>query len=311
MRGYLIRKFLILLASLWCVATATFFLMHSLPGDPFVGEQPMPPEVHEALRRYYGLDRPLLEQYFSFLGRLARGDLGASIAYHQRPVAAFIQTGFPVSAALGLEALSIALPAGLLLGTFAALRPGKAGDHAAIAASTLAVSVPNFVLASLLQFVFCVQLPWLPVARWGTFAHTVLPALSLAALPTAFIARLIRAGLVEALRQDYAKTALAKGLSPLQIALFHGLRNAALPALTYLGPICAHILTGSFVVERIFAIPGLGQWMIHSILSRDYPMIGGLALFYSALLMGCVFLVDLAYGLVDPRIRIPGVAHAK
>lgn len=301
---YLLKKGLILLLSLWCVITGTFFLMHAIPGDPFVGEQMASQEVLDALSAYYGLDQPLWVQYTKYLKGILSGDFGISIVYQGRSVKQFIAEGFPISAHLGIQALLLAIPCGTLLGIVAALKRGKWPDSGAMILSTIAVSVPNFVLSSFLQYFFCVKWHLLPVARWGSFEHTILPTLALAALPTAFIARLIRSTMVEVLQQDYIRTARAKGLPLFQIALRHGLRNALLPVIAYLGPVVAQIVTGSFMIEKIFAIPGLGQWMILSIYARDYPMILGLATFFSALLMISMFLVDLLYALLDPRIRI-------
>lgn len=308
---YLIKKALILLISLWCVVTGTFFLMHAIPGDPFIGERVIPQEVLKSLYAYFGLDQPLYIQYFKYLKGLLHGELGPSIVYQGRSVNQFIAEGFPISAQLGLQALLIAIPSGIFLGTWAAMKRGQWQDSTAMIISTIGVSVPNFVLSSLLQFLFCIKLHLLPVARWGDFEHTILPTLALAALPTAFIARLTRSNMVEVLQQDYIRTALAKGLPLFQISLRHGLRNAILPVITYLGPVTTQILTGSFMIEKIFAIPGLGQWMIHSINGRDYPMIMGLTVFFSGFLMITMFIVDLLYTLLDPRIRLnPKEAYA-
>lgn len=309
---YLFRKALILVISLWCVITGTFFLMHAIPGDPFIGDRVIPQEVMNSLYAYYGLDQPLWIQYIKYLKGILVGDFGPSIVYQGRSVNQFIAEGFPISAQLGVQALLLAIPAGILLGTWAALKSSKWQDGCAMILSTLGVSVPNFVLASLLQFIFCVKLHLLPVARWGSFEHTILPTIALAALPTAFIARLTRSNMVEVLQQDYIRTALAKGLPLFQISIRHGLRNALLPVITYLGPVTTQILTGSFMIEKIFAIPGLGQWMIHSINGRDYPMIIGLTIFFSSFLMISMFLVDILYSLLDPRIRFmkEKLAHA-
>jgi len=300
---FLIKKTLILLVSLWCVATGTFFLMHAIPGDPFIGERIVPEEVMRSLYAYYGLDQPLWVQYGKYLKGLLHGDLGISIVYQGRSVAHFIKEAFPVSATLGLAALTLAIPSGIFLGTLGALKRGRWQDTGTLLLSTIGVSVPNFVLSSFLQYIFCLKLHLLPVARWESLSHAVLPTLALAALPTAFIARLTRSNMVDALQQDYIRTALAKGLPLFRIALGHGLRNAILPVIAYLGPAVTQILTGSFMIERIFAIPGLGQWMIHSIHGRDYPMILGLAIFFSFLLMTAMFFVDIVYSIVDPRVR--------
>ena len=301
---FVLRKAMILVVSLWCVVTGTFFLMHAIPGDPFIGDRVIPEEIIKILYAHYGLDQPLWVQYIKYLNGLLHGDLGISMVYHGRGVSRFIAESFPISAILGLSALCVAIPTGIFLGTIAALKRNRWQDTAAMVISTIGVSVPNFVLSSFLQYIFSLKLHLLPVARWETPVHAILPTLALAALPTAFIARLTRSNMVEVLQQDYIRTALAKGLPLFRIALHHGLRNAILPVITYLGPVATQIITGSFMIERIFAIPGLGQWMIHSIHGRDYPMILGLTVFFSAILMLAMFLVDVAYSLLDPRIRI-------
>ncbi len=307
---YLLKKGLILLISLWCVVTGTFFLMHAIPGDPFIGDRVIPQEVLDSLYTYFGLDQPLWIQYFKYLRGLLHGELGPSIVYQGRSVNQFIAEGFPISAQLGMQALFVATPTGILLGTLAAMKRGGWQDSMAMVISTIGVSVPNFVLSTLLQYIFSIKFHLLPVARWGNFEHTILPTIALAVLPIAFIARLTRSNMVEVLQQDYIRTALAKGLPLFQISMRHGLRNALLPVVTFLGPVTAHILTGSFMIEKIFAIPGLGQWMIHSINGRDYPMIMGLTIFFSSFLMVSVFLVDVVYTLLDPRIRFRKEAHA-
>lgn len=307
----LIRKFLTLLFSLWCVVTLTFFLMHTIPGDPFIGEQSVPPEVLRGLRAHYGLDLPLHVQYIHYFKQLFQGNLGTSLIYHGRSVMQCIQEGFPISAYLGFQALLIAAPCGIFLGTWAALKHNQWQDSFAMFLSTLGISVPSFVLSGLLQCVFSLYFHLLPVARWGSFEHTILPSIALAALPTAFIARLTRSNLVEVLQSDFIQTALAKGIPWTRVAFRHGLKNGILPVIAYLGSLVANVITGSFVVERLFAIPGLGQWMIHSIYSRDYPMIAGLTLFFSALLIFSMFLVDVAYVWIDPRLRTQkGAIHA-
>lgn len=303
MLQYLVQKALTLLLSFWLAVTGTFFLMHAIPGDPFIGDRVIPQEIIDQLHAHYGLDQPLFVQYGKYLKNLFQGELGPSIVYQNRSVGQFIKEGFPISARLGLQALLLAIPTGIFLGTLAAIKRGGWQDHASMILSTIGVSVPNFVLASLLQFIFSVKLHLLPIARWGGFEHTLLPTLALAALPIAFIARLTRSNMIDVLGQDYIKTALAKGIPLLRVSLVHGLRNALLPVLGYLGPLTSSILTGSFMIEKIFAIPGLGNWMIHSINGRDYPMILGLTVFFSSFLMISVFVVDILHMLFDPRIR--------
>ncbi len=304
MLAYFLKKILILILSLWCVITGTFFLMHTIPGDPFIGEQNVPPEILESLHAYYGLNQPLYVQYGKYLYRLVHGDLGSSIIYQGRSVTQFIRDGFPISAQIGLQALLFAIPSGIFLGTLSAMKRNRWEDKIAMLISILGISMPNFVLSSLLQFLFAMKWHLFPIARFTSFEHSILPSLALSAMPTAFIARLVRMNLIEVLEQDYIRTALAKGLPMWIVAIRHGLRNALLPTITYLGPVTAQILTGSFMVEKIFAIPGLGQWMIYSIHARDYPMIVGLTIFFSAFLMVAVFVIDLLYALVDPRIRL-------
>ncbi len=306
MAAYLLRKGGILLISLWSIITGTFFLMHAIPGDPFIGDRVIPEEALRALHAYYGLDQPLWIQYINYLKGLCSGNLGPSIVYQGRSVNQFITEGFPVSLLLGFQALCIAIPTGIFLGTWAALKKNLWQDTFCMVVSTIGISVPNFVLSCFLQFVFSVKLHVLPVARWGSLEHMILPMIALAALPTAFIARLTRSNMIEVMQQDYIRSARAKGLPLFRIAIQHGLRNALLPVIGYLGPVVSHILTGSFMVEKIFAIPGLGQWMIHSINGRDYPMILGLTVFFSTLLILSTFAVDLLYALLDPRIRLAG-----
>jgi len=301
---FLLKKALILSASLFCIVTGTFFLMHMIPGDPFIGDRVIPEEVMQSLYAYYGLDKPLWMQYIKYLKELLSGNLGFSIIYQGRTVNQLIREGFPVSAQLGLQALFLAIPAGVFLGSRAAIKRGQWQDTLSMVISTLGVSVPSFVMSSFLQYLFAVKLHWLPVARWISFEHTILPTVALAALPTAFIARLTRSSMIEVLQQDYIRTAQAKGLPFFQIIVRHALRNALLPVMTYLGPVTAQILTGSFMIEKIFAIPGLGQWMMHSINGRDYPMILGLTIFFSAILMISMFFIDILYSIIDPRIHL-------
>ena len=300
---YFIRKFFLLILSLFIVATATFFLMQAAPGDPFMQEQAIPEEIMRSMYAHYGLDQPWYIQYVKYLKGLVTWDLGPSFKYEGRTVNDIIREGFPVSFVLGLEAITIALFSGVTLGTFAAVKRSRWQDNLAMILAVVGISVPNFIMATFLQYLFSMKMDLLPVARWGSLAHSVLPALSLAALPTAFIARLTRANMVEVLEQDYVQTARSKGLSTQQVVFKHVLKNSLLPVLTYLGPLTSAILTGSFIVEKIFGIPGLGGWFVNSITNRDYTVIMGVTVFYSALLMLCVLIVDLMYTVIDPRIR--------
>ena len=303
MINYLLKKLSILLTSLFAVVSLTFFLTHTIPGDPFSDEEVIPEEILNALKSHYGLDKPLYVQYGQYFKNLLQGNLGVSFKYQGRTANAIIGEGFPISLTLGLEALTIAIPMGILLGSVAAFRRGKWQDQSMMLIAVVGISVPSFILATLLQYLFAMQLDWLPVARWGSVAQSILPALSLAALPTAMIARLTRSNMVEVLQQDYILTAKAKGLSSFQLVYRHALRNALVPVVSYLGPLSANVLTGSFVVEKIFGIPGLGQWFVLSVTNRDYTLIMSLTIFYSAILMLSVFVVDIVYSLMDPRIK--------
>src|SRR3989339_1101809 len=285
MVNYFFKKLGILLLSLLVVATLTFFLMHAIPGDPFTQEKAIPQEILHAMQKHYGLDKPLIVQYFDYMQGLCKFDLGPSFKYQGRTVNEIIKEGFPVSLCLGLEALFISLSLGILFGSLSASRQGKWQDRSTMFIAIFGLSMPSFLLATFLQYGLAMKLDLFPVARWGTFQQSILPALSLAALPTAFIARLLRTSMIEVLHQDYIQTAKSKGLSPSWILYKHVFRNALLPVASYLGPLTASILTGSFAVEKIFGIPGLGQWFVLSITNRDYTVIMGTTLFYSVILM--------------------------
>lgn len=304
MRRYLRRRFVSNLVALWVIVTITFFLMKAIPGDPFTQEKALPKEILDSLYEYYKLNDPWYVQYGNYLKSIITFDLGPSFKYKARTVNDIIKTGFPISATLGMEALFIALSCGVSLGAIAALKQNNWQDYLAMVVAVIGISVPSFILAAFLQYLFSIKLDLFPVARWGTIQQSILPALSLAALPTAFIARLTRANMVEVLSMDFIKTARGKGISTIAVILRHGLRNALLPIVTYLGTLTTNILTGSFVIEKIFGIPGLGQWFINSITNRDYTVIMGITVFYSVVLLSVIFLVDLAYSWVDPRIKL-------
>lgn len=303
---YFLRRSLTTVFALWLVVTITFTIMHLLPGGPFASEKKLPDAVLRNLEKRYHLNDPLYKQYADYLIHLMRGDLGPSFKYENRTVNSIIRESFPVSATLGSLAMALSLSAGVLAGTVAALRQNRWQDYSIMALATFGFSVPSFVLAGLLMYLFAFKMRILPSALWGTWQQAVLPTLALAALPTAFIARLTRSSMLEVLRQDYIRTARAKGLSELYIILRHALPNAILPVVTYTGPLIAAVLTGSFVVEFIFAVPGLGRWFVQSITNRDYTVILGVTVFYSAFLMLMNFLVDLIYMAIDPRIKLSG-----
>ncbi|MGE0670808.1 MAG: ABC transporter permease [Parachlamydiales bacterium] len=306
MIGYLMKKAAILLTSLFVVSTLTFFLMHAIPGDPFVQEKAIPEEILKALHKHYGLDQPLYIQYAKYMKGLLSWELGPSFKYQGRTVNQIISEGFPVSFVLGMEALFLAVCGGIALGAVASLKHQRWQDQMTMVIAVIGISVPSFIMASFMQYALAMKLDLLPVARWGSFSQTIMPAISLAALPMAFIARLTRSNMVEVLQQDYIQTAKAKGLNSFMILIKHVMRNALLPVLTYLGPLTAAVLTGSFAIEKIFGIPGLGQWFVMSITNRDYTVIMGTTIFYSAILLLCIFIVDLLYCFIDPRIKSHG-----
>lgn len=301
---YLLRRSLIIILALWVVVTMTFTIMRLIPGGPFASEKKLPDAIQRNLEERYHLNDPLTRQYADYLINLMRGDLGPSFKYENRTVNSIIGESFPVSAALGSLAIVLSLSAGIIAGTAAALRQNRWHDYSIMALATFGFSVPSFVLAGLLMYIFAYKLQLLPSALWGAWQQAVLPTLALAALPTAYIARLMRSSMLEVLRQDYIRTARAKGLSETCIVLRHALPNAILPVVTFTGPLIATILTGSFVVEYIFAVPGLGRWFVLSITNRDYTVILGVTVFYSAFLMLMNFIVDLIYTAIDPRIKL-------
>lgn len=306
MVAYLLRRLLASLVTLWVIVILTFVLMHAIPGDPFLTEARLSPQAVRNLRAFYGLDRPLPVQYARYVVNLLRGDLGRSLRSEVRDINQIVREGLPVSALLGAEALLLAIAGGVTLGVLAALGRNRWPDHLSIGVAIVGISVPSFILATLLIDVFAVKLALLPVSLWGTWRHTVLPAVSLALTPLAYLARLTRSSMLEELSQDYVKAALARGLSRRRVIIRHTLRGALLPALTVLGPITAGVLAGSFIIENIFGIPGIGKIFVLSISDRDYPLILSGAVVYSVLLLLANLLVDLGYTVLDPRIRIGG-----
>lgn len=306
MTRYILKRLFSNILALWVIISVTFFLMKAIPGDPFTQEKALPKEILDSLYEHYKLNDPWYIQYGNYLKSILVWDLGPSFKYKSRTVNDIINSGFPVSAILGLEALLIALSCGIILGTIAALKQHQWQDYTAMVIAVVGISVPSFILAAFMQYLFAIKLDLFPVARWGTFEQTILPALSLAALPTAFIARLTRANMVEILSLDYIKTAKAKGLSTVHVTARHALKNALLPVVTYLGTLTANILTGSFIIEKIFGIPGLGQWFINSITNRDYTVIMGVTVFYGLILLTTIFFVDILYCWIDPRIKLGG-----
>lgn len=291
-------------ATILVITTLTFVLMKVIPGSPFNEERGTNEAVQKNLEAYYHLDDPLIFQYIFYLKSILTFDFGPSIKKPSDSVNDMLERGFPVSFELGMTAIVIAVISGLVLGVIAALRRNGFLDYAAMSLAVLGISIPNFILATLLIQQFAVNLKLFPAATWTSPIHMVLPTAALAVGPMAIIARLTRSSMVEVLTQDYIRSAKAKGLSPFKIIVKHALRNALMPVITVLGTLVASILTGSFVIEKIFAIPGMGKYFVESINQRDYPVIMGTTVFYSVILIIMLFLVDLAYGLLDPRIKL-------
>lgn len=302
--GYIIKRIFNAFIVLWIVITITFFLMHAIPGGPFTAEKSLPPYVLHSIEERYKLNDPLYKQYGDYLCNLVQGDLGPSFKYPGRSVNDIIKDGFPVSFKLGIEAILIAIIIGIPAGILAGVKKDKWQDRAVNFFTTLGVAVPSFVVAALLIYVLSTKLHLLPAAMWNGWRYEIMPALALSGMPMSFIARLTRSSMLDILSQDYIKTARAKGLSWSKVLIKHALPNSLIPVVSYLGPMTASILTGSFVIETIFAIPGLGQYFVTSIYNRDYTVILGVTIFYSVIVIVLNMVVDLLYPLLDPRIKI-------
>jgi dipeptide transport system permease protein len=304
MFSYTIKRFLMMIVTILIIATLTFILMHSVPGSPFNQERTTNEAIQANLEKYYKLDEPLPVQYVNYLKSIVTFDFGPSIKKPNETVNELLARGFPISLELGLTTILIAVLSGILLGTFAALRHNGIIDYFAMTFAVVGISVPNFVLATLLIQKLAVDSNIFPPATWSSPMHMVLPVIALATGPMAIIARLTRSSMLEVLTQDYIKMAKAKGLSPLRIVVRHALRNALMPVVTIMGTMLAGILTGTFVIEKIFAIPGMGKYFVESINNRDYPVIMGTTVFYSSFLVFMLFIVDIVYGFLDPRIKL-------
>ncbi len=303
MTRYLARRLLWLIPVLLGVATLTFGLMHVVPGGPWDRDKPLAPAVIENLNRKYGLDEPLWKQYVNFVGGALHGDLGVSYTYQDRPVSAIIREGLPKTATLGALAFAFAIAIGIPLGALAAIRQNSLADYVSVGFATILAALPGFILGFLLILLFSVKLHWLPTGGWGSPKHLVLPVATLAALPAAYIARLTRASFLDVLRQDYVRTARAKGLTDPTVYVRHVLKNALIPVLTISGPELAALVAGSFIVEHIFSIPGIGRLFVQGVFQRDYGLIMGAVLFYAVVIALLNLAVDLLYAVVDPRIR--------
>jgi oligopeptide transport system permease protein len=304
MTRYVIKRLIILVLTLILISTITFFLMNIVPGGPFLSEKSPSPQVLAMLEEKYGLDKPLIVQYKNYMVGLVQGDLGVSLKKKGRLISDIITEKFPVSARLGLVAIIIAISFGIPLGAIAALNRGKWLDNLLMFIATVGIAVPGFVVATALMIIFGVKLHILPTFGLSSPLHFILPSITLAFYPMSYMARLMRSSMLEVLSLDYIRTARAKGVSQFKMIFKHALRNSLIPVITYLGPLLAYILTGSFVVEKIFTIPGLGGEFINSITNRDYPLIMGTTIFLAAILIFMNFFVDLIYKVVDPRVTL-------
>ncbi|WP_414841132.1 oligopeptide ABC transporter permease [Enterococcus saccharolyticus] len=301
---YLLKRVFYMLITLWLIATITFFLMQFLPGTPYSNAEKLSPEQIALLNKQLGLDKPVIVQYGNYLVNLLQGNFGISFQFKNQAVSSLLGGRIGPSMQLGVQAIIFGTFFGTILGTISAMKQNSWVDTSATLVAILGRSIPNFVFAVLLQYIFAIKLQILPIAKWDSFIYTILPTIALAMSPLADSARFIRTEMVEVLHSDYVELARAKGLSRWEIAFRHGLRNSLIPLLTLLGPLAVGLMTGSLVVENIFAIPGIGEQFVKSIMTNDYPTIMAVTILYSAMLIFVIFIVDILYGIVDPRIRV-------
>ncbi len=300
---YILKRLLLAIVTIFLVIVITFFVMHAIPGGPFLSEKSPSPEVTAALEAKYGLDKPLMEQFFTYLKGAVKFDFGPSIKQRGRAVSDIILEGFKVSAKIGLIASAIAIVGGLCLGSLAAVFHNKAADKITMVVSTAFVAMPSFIIATFFLLIFCVRLNLLP-ANGSTAGGLVLPIISLSLYPMSYIIRLTRSSMLDVLGQDYIRTARAKGVKPYKVLFKHSLRNAVTPVITYAGPMIAFIVTGSLVVEKIFAVPGLGKYFVSSIINRDYTLIMGTTIFLATLVILMMLVSDILYKVFDPRVEL-------
>lgn len=304
MTSYLLRRCASAFTTLFLLVALTFFLLRLAPGGPFDEDHVWPAEVKANIEKKYGLDQPLLVQFTRWIGDLAHGDLRDSFQYIGRPVNEMIAESLPVSLTLGFWSMLLAVAVGIPLGCLAAWRRGTWVDASAMFIAVAGISLPSYLVASLLILLFSFYLGWFPPALWEGASSMILPVVTLSVRPIAMIARLTRVSMLEALQSDYVRTAYAKGLSARRVVYKHALKNSLVPVLTILGPMVAMLVTGSFVVELVFQIPGLAKYFVQAVLNRDYPLVMGVTLVYGVILLGCNLAVDLLYAAVDPRIRV-------
>jgi oligopeptide transport system permease protein len=305
MLSYAIRRLLEAIPTLLVIVALSFFLMHSAPGGPFDSERVLPPEIEANLKAAYNLDKPVWQQFVIYLGNALQGDFGPSFTYKDFTVSELILTGLPVSARLGLSAVTLAVLIGCTLGILAAMRQNTKTDYSIMGIAMVGITIPNFVMAPLLTLIFGIYLGWLPVAGLGdgSIRNLVLPVIALALPQIAIVSRLTRGGMVEVLRSNFVRTAHAKGLPEHLIITRHTLRAAMLPVVSYLGPAIAGLVTGSVVIEQIFGLPGIGRYFVQGAINRDYTLVMGTVITYGSLIVLMNLLVDLVYGLMDPRVR--------
>ena len=303
MAKYIAKRVVAAILTLWALVTIVFFLVRLMPGDPFTSAK-LTKEVAANMRTYYGFDKPLIVQYIQYLGNLLHGNFGYSMKYTNKTVNYIIGQTFPFSADLGIRALVMAISIGLVLGIIAARNRGKKLDFFCVLIAIIGTSIPDFIMGAMLQYFFGIKWGLLPVAKYLGFEYTILPACALAFYTLASVSRIRRASMLEVVQQDYIKTARSKGLSDLRITCKHQIRNAIMPVMTVLGPTVASVLTGTFVIESIFAIPGMGKYYVESVSNNDYSMVLGMTVFYGIFLVTCNLVVDILYGVADPRVRI-------
>ena len=306
MRKYLLKRVLYMLLTLFLVATITFFLMKLMPGTPYTNQAKMTASQIEIMNKQYGLDKPIWEQYLIYIFGMFHGDFGTSFQYSNQPVAYLISSRLGASMQLGLQAMIFGVFFGVILGAAAAIKHNTWADTGATVIAIIGKSVPNFVLAILLQYYIALKLGWFPIAGWGQFSNTILPTIALGVGPLAETARFIRTSMVEVLNSDYIELAKAKGLSKFEVVYHHALRNSLIPLVTLLGPYTVALMTGSMVIENVFNIPGIGEQFVKSIMTNDYPTIMGLTMVFSIGLVVVILITDIIYGLIDPRIRLEG-----
>ena len=305
MGRYIVRRVISGVVTLFVLLVVTFFLMHIVPRSPFAQhEDKMPAEIRAQVEAKYGLDKPLMEQFITYLGNTLRGDFGISFIKPSTNVNEILDLGFPISARVGAIVVVVSLFIGVGVGILSAIRRGSLLDNAVMVFATVGVSVPLFVISVLLLYLFAGVWNVLPTYGLTTWRHYILPVACLSFSPIAYIARLTRSSMLEVIEQDYIRTARAKGVKESMVILRHALRNAILPVVTYLGPLVASLLTGSFIVERLFAIPGMGRYYVESIGSRDYNVILGMTVFFGIFVVACNLLVDILYGIIDPRVKM-------